>query len=67
MAHGRPLRHILGVDAIYKDPSQHGNDAANIYQLKTQCILGKNADALLLFLESPWFLQHWWASICESI
>jgi len=38
------------------------------YQLKTQSILGKHdADALLLFLELPWFLQHWWASVCETV
>ena len=28
IAHGSPLRHILGVDAIYNDPSQHGHAAA---------------------------------------
>jgi len=56
IAHGSPLRHILGVDAIYNDPSQHGHAAANINQLKTQSIFGKHADALLLFLKSPWFL-----------
>ena len=67
IAHGSPLRHILGVDAIYNDPSQHGHAAANINQLKTQSIFGKHADALLLFLESPWFLQHWWASVCETV